>query len=258
MRSIDSLSFALALFVGMVICLEIGRRLGARALAKDPKAGKSAGAAVEGSIFGLYALLLAFTFSGAPSRLDARKHLVTEEANAIGTAYLRLDLLRADSQPAMRDLFRKYTDSRLAVFRKADDLEAAYKELAVSTKFQQEIWSKAVTDTVLPGGHPDAGKLLLPALNSMIDITATRTTAALIHPPAIIFGLLFMLALVCSMLAGHSMAESPGRKWLHITGFSLITVISVFVILEIEFPRRGWINFLDSSDQVMVDLRNSM
>src|SRR4051812_43372120 len=115
-RSIDPLSFAIALFVGMVICLEIGRRLGARALAKDPKA-KSAGAAVEGSIFGLYALLLAFTFSGAPSRLDARKHLVTEEANAIGTAYLRLDLLRTDSQPAMRDLFRKYTDSRLAVFR---------------------------------------------------------------------------------------------------------------------------------------------
>ncbi len=54
------------------------------------------------------------------------------------------------------------------------------------------------------------------------------------------------------------MAESPGRKWMHIAGFSLITVISVFVILEMEYPRVGFLNFLDTSDQVLIDLRNSM
>lgn len=256
-QPLAALPYAVALFIGMLVCLEIGRRAGVRAIAKDAKAAKSSVAAVEGSIFGLYALLLAFTFSGAPSRLDARKHLIADEANAIGTAYLRLDLLRAESQPEMRALFRNYLDSRLRVFRN-DTLEAASGDLAKSSDLQMKIWSGAVATTALPGNHPEAGKLLLPALNEMIDITTTRTMAAMIHPPAVIFALLFLLAMVCSVLAGYSMAESPGRKWMHIAGFSLITVISVFVILEMEYPRVGFLNFLDTSDQVLIDLRNSM
>jgi hypothetical protein len=89
---------AALLFVGMLILLEVGRRAGVRRQLRDPS-GTGAGA-LEAAVFGLLALLIAFTFSGAASRFDARRHLVVEEANAIGTAYLRVDLLPPAVQPA--------------------------------------------------------------------------------------------------------------------------------------------------------------
>ncbi len=214
--------------------------------------------AVDSAVFSLYGLLLAFTFSGAPGRLDVRRQLIAQEANAIGTAYLRLDLLSPETQPAMREQFRKYLESRIEIYRKLPDIESAKAELSQSAKLQTDIWAQAVVGTRLPGCHPEAGKLLLPALNEMIDITTTRTMALRIHPPLIIFGLLFLLALVCSLLAGYGMATSQQRSWLHILAFTAIAVITVFVILEIEYPRTGFLPVENRYDQVLVDLRESM
>jgi hypothetical protein len=254
---IKPLPIAAGMFVGMLICMEIGRRMGMLNLAEDPKTAMSGLSTVEGAVFALYGLLIAFTLSGAPSRLDTRKQLIAEEANTIGTAYLRLDLLHADAQPAMRELFRKYVDSRLNIYRKLPDVEAAKSEITKSAILQTDIWSQAVAATRLPSGHPEAGKLLLPALNEMIDITTTRTMAARIHPPLIIFELLVLLALVCSLLAGYDMAVSKWRHWLHILAFAAITALSVYAILEIEYPRAGFIR-MDAYDQVLIDLRESM
>jgi hypothetical protein len=255
-RVITAVPFAVGMFAGMLICLEVGRRVGMSHLAKDPQL-MSSHSSVDSAVFALYGLLLAFTFSGAPARLDMRRQLIAQEANAIGTAYLRLDLLTANQQPSMRERFRTYLDSRLDVYRKTPDIEAAKAELLRSERLQKEIWTHAVAATRLPDSHPEAGKLLLPALNEMIDITTTRTMAARIHPPVMIFGLLFLLALVCSMLAGYGMAVSKRRSWLHIMAFVTIAVISVYVILEIEYPRMGFIR-MNAYDQVLIDLRQNM
>ncbi len=256
-RMITALPFAAGLLAGMLICLEIGHRLGIRKLAEVPLGGGSGCGLVEGAVFGLYGLLLAFTFSGAPARFDARRQLIAEEANAIGTAYLRVDLVPIESQPALRERFREYVDSRLDVYRKLPDIEAVNAELVKYGKLQTEIWGTAVAATRLPGAHPDAAKLLLPAVNAMIDITTTRLMAARIHPPLLIFGLLFLLALVCSLLAGYGMAGSITRNWIHRAAFVAATVISVYVVLEIEYPRTGLIR-IDAYDQVLVELRDSM
>lgn len=256
-RTIPALEFAIFMFVGMLVCLEIGRRIGKRHLAIDPQLITSH-SSVDGAIFALYGLLLAFTFSGAPSRFDTRRQLIAQEANTIGTAYLRLDLLAPDQQPEMRQRFRDYLDSRLAVYRAAPDIEAAKRELAKSADIQNEIWKAAVPATIQVNSHPEAAKLLLPAINEMIDITTTRTMAMRIHPPLIIFVLLFLLALVCSVLAGYGMAVSKRRSWLHITSFALVAVVTVFVVLEIEYPRSGIMPIASRYDQVLVDLRERM
>jgi hypothetical protein len=85
----------LALFLGMLLLLETGRRLGVRRLASDPEGARAGTGTVEGAVFALLGLLVAFTFSGAASRFDQRRDLIVEETNDIGTAYLRLDLLPA-------------------------------------------------------------------------------------------------------------------------------------------------------------------
>lgn len=249
--------FALALLAGMLLFLEAGRRLGQRRKAKEPAEDHAGFSAVQGAIFGLFGLLVAFTFSGAASRFDSRRQLINEEANAIGTAYLRLDLLPPGSQPGLRELFRQYLDSRLEVYRRMPDVPAAREELARSAAVQRQIWTQAIAASRLPDSHPDAAKLLLPALNAMIDITATRTMASRIHPPGAIFGLLFVLGLGCSLLAGYGMAINRRRNWLHIALFVGVVVVAIFMILDIEYPRRGLIQVTDY-DQVLIELRDSM
>jgi hypothetical protein len=255
-RAVASPIFAISLFLGMVLFLEVGRHLAIRERAKGSDKEPLGIATVEGAVFALFGLLLAFTFSGAVERFDKHRELIAEETNAISTAYLRLDLLPKNSQPALRELFGKYLDARLEVFRKLPDVAAAKAALITSTHLQNEIWTQAVDASRLTDSHSDAAKLLLPALNTMIDITTTREMAANLHPPAIIFMLLFALGLACSMLAGYGMAASR-RSWPHILGFAVVTVITVFVVLDIEYPRRGLFR-ADAYDQVLIDLREGM
>jgi hypothetical protein len=255
--ALSAFLITLGLFLGMLLAIEIGRRRGERWLARDPDAASQGVGTVEGAVFGLLGLLLAFTFSGAGTRFDARRQLIVEETNAIGTAYLRLDMLPAAAQPPLRDHFRRYLDSRLAVYRKLPDMSAVKEELAKSNDLQAEIWRQAVTAVRAEGAPPAVPMLLLPALNEMFDITTTRTMTAQMHPPAIVFVMLFGLALLASLLAGYGMAGGQARKWLHMIGFALIMAFSVYVILDLEFPRLGLIR-VDAFDQALVDLRASM
>ncbi len=248
------LLFAGGLFAGMLLLQEAGRRLGARRLAMDSEGARTGLGAVEGAIFGLMGLMIAFTFSGAASRFETRRHLIVEEANAIGTAYLRLDLLPAEAQPKLRGLFRGYLDTRLEVYRRLPDIAAAREALAQSIALQGEIWSAAVEAS---RGAPQATMLLLPALNAMIDITTTRTVAIQTHPPVIIFAMLGFLALACALLAGYAMAGTKARSLVHTLGFAAILMLTVYVILDLEFPRVGLIQ-IDAADQILADVRQSM
>jgi hypothetical protein len=247
---------AVGMLVAMMMFLEIGRRVGVRRISQNPEI-RDGVSTLEGAVFALLGLLIAFTFSGAMSRFDDRRQLIVEESNDIGTAYLRIDLLPSASQPALRELFRRYLDSRLQTYRLVPDMPAVNKELARSAKLQGEIWQQSIAASRLPDAHPDAARLLLPALNAMIDITTTRTMASQIHPPRIIFILLFVLALASSLLAGHAMAEGKGRTWIHMLCFSLAVAAAIYVILDVEYPRLGFIR-VDYLDQVLIDLRNTM
>jgi hypothetical protein len=211
---------------------------------------------VEGAVYGMMSLLIAFTFTGAASRFDARRDLIVQEANAIGTAYLRLDLLPADAQPALRQNFRDYLESRLVFYRILADHGSAKNELDRSIKLQAEIWSRAV-EAVGRVESNAVTALVLSSLNEMIDITTTRAAALVTHPPAAVFIMLFGLGLACSLLAGYAMATRKRHNWVFALGFVAVTVIAVFVTVDLEFPRVGLIR-IDSVDQILVDLLESM
>lgn len=246
----------LGVLAGTLCLLEIGRRLGARRRRLDPEGAKAGAGAVEGAIFGLMGLLIAFTFSGAAARFDTRRMQLVEEANCIGTAWLRLDLLPAAAQPPLREKLRQYLDARLAAFHKLPDRAAAKADLDRASALQMDIWTQAVADC-REAGSPATTSLLLSALNQMFDMATTRTMGVLMHPPPIIYAMLALLVLAGALLVGYGMGAGKVRNWFHALAFALVISLAIYVILDFEFPRVGLIR-IQGFEQVLVDLRQSM
>ena len=132
-------TIAVLIFVGLLACLEIGFRAGAKRVKNIPNAFDGFGA-IEGAVFGIFGLLLSLSFFGAASRLDARRQLIVNEANAIASAYTRVDLLPDAEQPQVRRLFREYLNERIRISESADEAQAL-AEKPQATKLQQAIWS---------------------------------------------------------------------------------------------------------------------
>jgi hypothetical protein len=248
---------AIALFFGILVFLMLGRRMGKRAIARHGDAGVPNIGSLEAAVFALLGLMIAFTFSGALSRFDVRRGQAVDEANAIGTAYLRIALLPEGAQSAMRETFRNYVDSRIATYRKLPDVAAARDELAHSQQLQNEIWAQAVTAVRLPEARPGTDLLVMPALNQMFDITTVRTIATQMHPPLIVYAMLIGLALGSALLAGYQSAGDKGYGWIHKIGFAAIVAVTLYVILDIEYPRLGFVR-LDAIDEVLANVRAGM
>lgn len=247
---------AVGLFFGMMICAEIGRRVGAARLARDSKELPRGVATADAALLSLLGLLIAFTFSGAASRFENRRTLISTEAIAIRTAYLRVDLLPADTQPAIRELFRHYVDVRSTIYRTSEDEALTEQKLAEGTALQKDIWNSTLAACRSPEATPQAA-LLIPALNAMVDITITRATATQSHPPVIVFVLLGVLSLIGALLLGYGTSSSKDRSWLHMMAFSAILSLTVYVIIDLEYPRLGLIR-VDAADHILMDLRKSM
>jgi hypothetical protein len=247
---------AVSLLVIMLVSMDIGYRIGHRRKSSDAQTSIEVIGTVDAAVFGLLGLILAFTFSGASERLVIRRAQIVQEANAIGTAYLRIDVLAPLDQPAIRELFRSYLDKRIEVFDKFTDRATSNAALEKAEQLQRDIWSRSVASCGADP-KPDACLLMLPALNEMIDITTTRTMATQTHAPLAILLLLILLAFAGAMLSGYAMSRQPTRSILHMLLFSLVVSAAVYVVLDLEYPRAGVIS-LRSMDQALYQLRETM
>ena len=145
-----------------------------------------------------------------------------------------------------------YTEARLAVYRVLPDIEASVRQSSIATKLQQEIWAGTVA--ALAEAPPQATLMVIPALNQMFDVTVSRATAALTHTPRLVMAILLVLGLVCSLLAGYTIAGSKtSRVGLHLIAFAIVMSTTIYVILDLDYPRFGLIR-LDFADQPLVDL----
>ena len=144
---------ALFLFPVILILTELGRRW------RLHRKIVSTSSTVEGAVFALFGLLLAFTFSGAMTRYDAHRSLLVQETNDISTAYLRLDLLAPDSQAALRQLFRDYTTSRLHLYDTVragnlyGNLQAPATDMAAGNSRRGCSRSQSRCDQAVAAGH---------------------------------------------------------------------------------------------------------
>ena len=238
--------FGVAVLLSLVGIFHLGRALGkSRGLSGDSGVGL-----IDGAIFALVGLLLAFTFTSAANRFEVRRDRVVAEANAIGTAQLRLDLLPADVQPRARALLDAYVERRLAIFARIRDLDAAKAEYERSQAIQRELWALAVTAGRRPDALPAVNTVLLPALNQMFDIGTERLTEMRFRTPIAVFVLLWGAAMLATGMAGHASAAKVERYRPHLLAYSLLLAASLYAIVDLEFPRAGVIR-VDSYDAML-------
>lgn len=248
--------FSVGIFFGVLVCLRFGWRIGRRRLAELGEGGHAGLGAVEGSVFGLVGLLIAFTFTGAAARFDARRELIIAQVNAIGTAWLRLDLLPEGPRAELRELFRNYVDTQTAMTGRYGDQEALADAVVRLADLQDRIWRVAVAAAAADTARPII-QAVLPPLNDMFDATTSRHLVTRQHPHVAIFVLLGVLVLVGAVMAGFGMAKAERQSRLHAFGFAMIMACSIYFILDLEFPRLGLVR-VDAADEALVELRAGM
>lgn len=230
------------LFVGTVIVLLVAGELGfryarARSAAVDDH-WRTQATSIQAATLGLLALLLGFTFSIAVQRFDARRALVVDEANAIGTAYLRVDVLPAAVQPEMRQLLREYTDLRLRAFSGVILDENAARLDRESQQLQERMWAH-VSAAAASDPHSVAAGLMLQATNEVIDLHTARLTSRRAHIPGVVILLLGLVS--CASIAFVSFSHGLGatRRSGGVPVLVVLVASSLTLILDLDRPRQG-------------------
>jgi hypothetical protein len=178
-----------------------------------------------------------------------------KEANAIGTAYLRLDQLPAEHQPEMRQLFRAYLGARLEVQAGVSE-GTPERGVAQSAQLQHQIWSRAVAASRTDSTQNSA-RMLLPAINEMFDVTTERGVAFQAHLPYVVFYLLIFIALMSALLAGYGMAKRKNRSLLHMFLYAACIAATVYTVIDLDHPRSGLIR-VGAADQALLQVRDSI
>ena len=247
------LPLALIFVASLVLILgasEIGRRFGLLASGR----GREDISTLEGSILGLLALMIGFTFAMALSRFEARREAVLNEANAIGTTALRARLLPAPHNTECIKLLREYVQIRLDITRRVPSPTEFDAAIARSNAIQEALWQQAkavaANDTaIVPTG------LFIQTLNEMIDNQEKRLNAAFNRVPNIVLIALYGVAAVASAFAGYAVRLEAQRSRLSIYTMGILVSAMMLLIQDLDRPNAG---FVTVSQQPMLNVAASI
>ena len=248
------LAVAAAIFIVTLVSLEAGFRWGRHETRLHTLAHEGIGP-VETSAFALLGLLLAFSFAGATQRLESKRELIVAEANAIGTAYRRVDILPADAQPLIRQQFKRLIDARVSAYERRYDPASADHDLKVVSEAHDRIWSLAVAATA--ASSKEVALLVLPPITEMIDVATARAVALQTHVPTLILGLIMGAAMATGLLAGYGMGKRQRRSWFHGLSYAALLALTVYTVLDLDHPRFGLID-IGAAYQPLIELREAL
>lgn len=250
---LDFLPLWLLFAITVVVVLgavEAGYRLGRWRSRRASHEVENPVGAIIGAMLGLLAFLLAFTFGMAASRFDSRRELVLDEANAIGTTYLRAALLPEPERTQTRTLLRDYVNARLEAVEPGKTTPA----LARSEELQDRLWARAVT----VGGKsptPITG-LYIQSLNDVIDMHAKRVTMGMRNRiPFTIWGALYFTAILAMAAVGYHAGLTSATRILATPALALAFSGILWLIADLDRPQEG---LLRASQQAMIDLQKSL
>ncbi len=263
MFELFSIMIAASFLAGCLALLAFGRRLGQRHIGNAGTGAMAGLDAVEGAVFALLGLLLAFAISGALQRFDERRQLIVQEAIAVGAAYDHLDLLQVGPRDALKGKLKEYLGARIELYNKpiGFDLEherATYSQEQEATiaALKAELWSGTVS-ACPAASYVSTCSILLPIIARVFETAQLRRGANEKHPPKIVFAMLYGFGLVGSLLGGFSMASSKAPSRVHLLAFAIALSFALFVLTNVEFPRLGLIR-VDFFDHFLSDVHSRM
>jgi hypothetical protein len=244
--SIGELALGLVTLAAFLAIIEISFRFGRRRAAKAEIPLRSHIGALQGALLGLLALLLGFAFAMAVSRFDNRKALVLEESNAIGTTYLRAQLLPQPQRQELKKLLRAYVEARLDFYDAGIDRARFDAANAAAARLSEQLWTVAIALAEKDPRSVPAG-LFVQSLNDVIDLSEKRLQALENHVPETVLHLLFGVAAVALGFIGYGCGLDGQRRSVSTTLVSLLIALVLVVIVDIDRPRRGLIKVSQDS-----------
>ncbi|MEN6374439.1 MAG: hypothetical protein ABFD75_06600 [Smithella sp.] len=255
MYGLNSLLIAGVLFVSMAVAMEAGYRIGHVRQRSASDAARSHVNAIQASLLGVLALLLGFTFSLALQRFDKRSEAVVDEANAIGTTYLRAQLLPNSVRSEARKLLQKYVDYRVRAGAISLDNEAERQvHIANARDVLDEIWGCALR-AAKDDKSPVTAGLFIQSLNETIDSFGRRNAELNRHVPEVIWLLLYGTFLITGGVLGYSAGLAGHRPSLVTYILVALIVVLAFIIIDLDRPRRGLIQVDQTS---LTDLKTAI
>ncbi|RAR61095.1 hypothetical protein C7401_10831 [Paraburkholderia unamae] len=228
------------LLVTLLVLLPLGAALGSNVLHKGfplAEEGRENYKIVQGATLTLLALLIGFTLSMAVSRYDQRKNYEEEEANAIGTEYLRADLIGGEGTARTKALLVRYLEARIRNYQTRDANELAQINRATG-ELQAQLWAE-VREAAKAQPNPVTA-LVVAGMNDVINTQGYTQAAWLNRIPVSAWGLMIVIAFFSNMMQGYGAPSKSGRRVLLLV-LPVTVTLSLTLISDIDSPRGGFI-----------------
>lgn len=240
MYELSSLVIASVLFITLVIIIEASYYLGRRLKGYFSETDQSHFTTIQAALLTVLGLLLGFTFSQSLERYDSRSKAVVTEANAIGTVYLRAQVIAPSLREPTTNLIRKYVDKRIQLAEIAlDHPENTISLLKETERLQGELWDHAQQAAAADQGPISA--LFIQAVNELIDSYGKRKAELERHVPDLVMYLLLITLLLTCFVVGISSGVQHRRPAVTSFILMLLFVLLVYAIIDLDRPRRGLI-----------------
>lgn len=186
----------------------------------------------------LLGLIIGFSFSMAISHYDQRKNYEEAEANAIGTEYVRVDVLPPADAARVRTLLRNYLDQRVLFYKTRDPQQLGQINTATA-QLQSELWGAVQTLAVAQPSPISA--LAVSGMNDVLNSQGYTQAAWWNRIPIAAWVLLVVIAVCCNLMVGYG-ARRPESEAILFLVMPLVVAISFFLIADIDSPRGGVIH----------------
>jgi hypothetical protein len=243
---------AIIIFILIIGFYLIGFRIRAAAEKKNSDQSKEDLGALNGTLLGILGLLLAFTFGMSNSRFDARRQVIIQEANDIGTVILRTDFFPDSVRQLLRSNLKEYVVARVAFYEARMNLQKVSESYLKADSIGKVVWGITASYGKVNSEITRTSQLVQ-ALNDMIDITTTRRAAGEATVPDSIMYFLFILCCCSAFLLGYDTKHKI--DWIVLLGLAIILSSTIFTIIDLDRPRSGLIK-MDNQNRKMVELLN--
>jgi hypothetical protein len=240
-------SVAGGLLIALSGALELGFRIGRRGHGQDPGDASGQVGVIQAAVLGLLGLLLAFSFAAAGGRFLERQDLIVQEANAIGTSYLRAELLADPHRTELRTALKEYTEHRIAA---AEMLRQGWVQqiLTESERMHERIW-RAAREGVI--ARPEFSVAVLTPVNEVIDLHSVRVFASRKQLPWLVLTLLVMCSLLATGVIGYGCGLEGQRRLPLTLSLTVLIGAALCVTIDLDQPRMGLLRLSDKPLQAL-------